>query len=139
MVEWIRSYQTLRAWLAAASTVIFIVSLALVPFFVIRIPSDYFVPGKDCGHPRSDRHFVLRSIVRIGRNLLGFVLLVAGLLMLVLPGQGLLTILVAAMLLNFPGKRRFERWIVSRRPVLRAINWIRRRAGRPPLLSGVGE
>lgn len=139
MVEWIGSYQTLLAWLAAASTVIFIVSLALVPFFVIRIPPDYFVPEKNHERLRSDRHFVLRNIVRIGRNLLGFILLVAGFLMLVLPGQGLLTILVAAMLLNFPGKKRFERWVVSRGPVLRAINWIRRRAKRPPLIPDVRE
>jgi hypothetical protein len=139
MIEWIRSYQALFAWLAVASTVIFVVSVVLVPFFIIRLPSDYFAPGKDQERLRAGRHFVLKSAVMIGRNILGCVLLVAGLLMLVLPGQGLLTILVAAMLLDFPGKKRFERWIVSRGPVLQAINWIRRRAGRPPLTPGVGE
>jgi len=59
---------------------------------------------------------------------------VAGIIMLVLPGQGIFTILIGIMLLNFPGKYRLERWIVARRPVLRSINWLRRRAGRAPLV-----
>jgi len=139
MVEWMREYQTLLWWMAAVSMVILAVSLVLVPFLLIRIPSDYFAPGNDRDRPRSVRHSALKIAVRIGRNLLGCALLVAGLLMLVLPGQGLLTILVAAMLLDCPGKKRIEGWIVSRGPVLHAINWIRRRAGRPPLLPAVGE
>jgi hypothetical protein len=69
----------------------------------------------------------------IGRNLLGYVFIVAGILMLVTPGQGMLTILIGLTLVNFPRKYRLERWIVSRRPVLRSVNWLRRRAGCPPL------
>ena len=57
-----------------------------------------------------------------------------GLAMLVLPGQGVITILVGITLLNFPGKRRLELRIVRQRPVLLAINWIRARANRPPLV-----
>ncbi len=70
----------------------------------------------------------------IAKNLLGYIFVVAGTLMLVLPGQGLLTILVGIMFLNFRGKYELERWIVSRQPVLGSINWIRRRAGRAPLV-----
>jgi hypothetical protein len=70
----------------------------------------------------------------IAKNLLGYIFVVAGIFMLVLPGQGLLTIFVGIMFLNFRGKYELERWIVSRAPVLRSINWIRRRAGRAPLV-----
>ena len=73
-------------------------------------------------------------MLMIGKNALGFILVVAGIIMLVLPGQGVFTILIGIMLLNFPGKYRLERWIVARRPVLRSINWLRRRAGRAPLV-----
>ena len=45
----------------------------------------------------------------------------------------ILTILVGMMLLNFPGKYQFERWLVTRRPVARSINWLRRRANKGPL------
>jgi hypothetical protein len=50
------------------------------------------------------------------------------------PGQGLLTILIGVMLLDFPGKRRLERWLLRRRGVLAAINKVRARYGRPPLV-----
>ncbi|NIV30742.1 MAG: hypothetical protein GWN58_14950, partial [Anaerolineae bacterium] len=75
------------------------------------------------------RHPVMGLVVLVLKNLLGLVLLVAGVAMLVLPGQGLLTIVIALTLLNFPGKYHLERWVVSRPPVYRAINWIRRRRG----------
>ncbi len=79
-----------------------------------------------------------RTLVRWGillvKNLLGLVLLLSGIAMLVLPGQGIITILIGISLLNFPGKRRLELKIVRQRPVFRAINWIRDRAGRPPLV-----
>jgi hypothetical protein len=50
------------------------------------------------------------------------------------PGQGLLTILIGAMLLDFPGKRRCEKWILRRRGVLSTINKLRARRGCPPLI-----
>ena len=68
------------------------------------------------------------------RNALGAVLLAAGIAMLVLPGQGLLTILLGLMLVDFPGKRRAERALVARPNVFEALNWLRAKAGRPPLL-----
>jgi hypothetical protein len=67
------------------------------------------------------------------KNALGIVLVVAGLVMLIVPGQGLLTIAVGLMLIDFPGKYRLERWLATRRPVWRSINWLRKRAGRAPL------
>ena len=54
--------------------------------------------------------------------------------MLVLPGQGILTIIVGLVLMDFPGKYGAERWAVSRGPVLPAINWIRAKAGKPNLI-----
>jgi len=70
----------------------------------------------------------------IGKNALGYILIVAGIVMLALPGQGILAILIGIMLLNFPGKFRLERWIITRRPVIRSINWLRQRAKRAPLV-----
>jgi hypothetical protein len=52
------------------------------------------------------------------------------------PGQGMLTILLGLMLLDVPGKRRLERRIVGRRRILKAINRLRKRFGRPPLVLG---
>ena len=57
----------------------------------------------------------------------------AGFAMLLVPGQGLLTMAVGLMLSDFPGKYRLEQWLVSRASVWRSINWIRKRARREPL------
>lgn len=120
--------------LAGLSVVAFVASLVGVPYFLTRLPADYFSQREQIsfGIPVGPRARG-RVILRILRNLLGCVLLILGLLMLVLPGQGLLSILVALFLIDFPGKRRFERWLIARPPVLRAINALRVRAGRRPL------
>jgi hypothetical protein len=70
----------------------------------------------------------------VGRNVLGYVFIVVGTAMLVLPGPGILTIVVGIILLNFPGKYRLERWMVELRPVLRSINWLRQRAKKTPIV-----
>ena len=66
------------------------------------------------------------------KNLIGALLLVLGVIMLFVPGQGLLTMLIGLMLMNFPGKYRLERWLVRRSGVLNSLNWLRRRRGRAP-------
>jgi hypothetical protein len=68
------------------------------------------------------------------KNLMGYVLIAAGIAMLVLPGQGMVTMLLGIILVDLPGKYRLERWLVARGPVFRSINWLRRRAGRDPLV-----
>ncbi|GBE07762.1 hypothetical protein BMS3Bbin11_01896 [bacterium BMS3Bbin11] len=133
MIEWIQSNETIVWWLLASSAATFFVSLILVPMLVVRIPSDYFTHKKR--HPKRPEKYppVIRIIALILKNLLGLVLVLAGVLMLVLPGQGLFTMVVGIMMMNFPGKYKLERWIVERGPVLRSINWLRRRAGHDPL------
>jgi hypothetical protein len=67
------------------------------------------------------------------KNAVGSVLVIAGILMLVLPGQGILTLFVGLTLVDFPGKRRLELWLIRKRPVLHAVGWIRSKSGRPAL------
>jgi hypothetical protein len=54
--------------------------------------------------------------------------------MLFIPGQGLLTMLLGIVCLDFPGKRALERRIVAHPPVFRALNWIRAKQGELPLI-----
>lgn len=120
-------------WLAALSALTFVGSLLVIPLVAARIPADYFCSdrrGKTLWHKRRPS---LRMLVLILKNMLGLVLFLAGVLMLFLPGQGLLTIFLGIMLMDFPGKYRLERYIISRGPVLRGINWLRRRSGVAPL------
>ena len=118
----------------ALSVVMFFGSLALIPLLLVRMPADYFARSESPFSAWRRRHPLAGGLLVVVRNLLGVVLLAAGLVMMVLPGQGVITILVALTLLNFPGKRRLELRIVRQRQVRGAIDWIRRRAGRPPLV-----
>ena len=133
MLEWLQGGENKIWWIAGASILTFLAFLIVIPLLVIRIPSDYFAHGKFHKKLWADHHLVLRMVLLTGKNLLGYVFVGAGIAMLVLPGQGMLTILAGIMLLDFPGKYRLVRWIVARPQVLRTLNWFRRRAGRPPL------
>jgi hypothetical protein len=76
---------------------------------------------------------VLHLLGLLGKNLLGIVLVCTGVAMLVFPGQGILTILIGLMLINFPGKRALEQRLVRRPAVLRTMNWMRAKAHQPAL------
>ncbi len=121
-------------WFAVVSLATFVISAVALPWLLTRLPEDYFDETVPTAHPPWPRHRVLNWVWRLLKNLLGVVLLLAGLVMLVTPGQGILTIMAGLWLLDLPGKRRWERYLIGRPQVLTSINWIRRRAGRPPLL-----
>jgi hypothetical protein len=128
---------TLRGLLlgAALFVVTFAVSLAIVSFILVKLPPTYFQRE----HPRdfwTDRHPGIRIAGVVAKNTLGILLVVLGILMSIpgVPGQGVLTILLGIMLLDFPGKRRLELNIVSRPKVLKAINSLRHRFGKSPLV-----
>lgn len=125
-------------WAAGVSAASLAIGLVAVRVFVVRIPPDYFVLAGQRSAPASGRRTIWGAPLRVVKNLLGCVLVAAGIAMLVLPGQGVLTILVGVMLLDFPGKLRLERWIVGHRPVHESIDWLRRRAGRQPLVYDDG-
>ncbi|MEQ6885452.1 PGPGW domain-containing protein [Salicola sp. Rm-C-2C1-2] len=133
LAAWLQAHDWALWSLGGMSLLMFVVTLIAVPIIVARIPADYFARPERDTRLILQRHPAMGLLVLILKNLLGLVLLVAGVAMLVLPGQGLLTIVIALTLLNFPGKFQLERWIVSRPPVFGAINWIRRRRGVPKL------
>ncbi len=133
-MEWGATKETLLAFLGVASLLMFAGSLLAIPWLVTRIPADYFLRHQHYVDRWKPRHPVLRLVVLTLKNLLGVALVMAGLAMLLLPGQGVLTMVVGLFFLDFPGKLALERWCVRRRGVHQAINWIRRKANRPPLM-----
>lgn len=118
--------------MGVGSAITFVGSLLLIPWIVARLPADYFLSKRPSEGSWRARHPVIRWTARAAKNLLGAMFLAAGIAMLVLPGQGVLTILVGVALLDFPGKRRLEVFLLQRPVITRSIDWIRQRAGRPP-------
>lgn len=121
------SQEALLWWIGALSLGLFLASIILLPVLLVHLPHDYLSqrnPGHSKPKPR---------LYRVARNLVGGLFVLAGIVMLVMPGQGLLTILIGITLMDFPKKQAFLRRVVARQRVLRSINRIRGRFGRPPL------
>ncbi len=133
MLDWFKDHPAFVSLIAIGSAIFFIVSLLAMPFIVSRIPADYFAHRRRPPSRFAKSNLALRLTVMIARNLLAAVLLLAGLAMLLLPGQGLLTLFAGFLLIDLPGKYRLERWLVSKPWVHRPINWLRAKRGREPL------
>lgn len=115
----------LGAIIGGASLVMLVVSLIAIPWLLCRLPEGYLVDA-----PESQRHGWAKRVLR---NLAGGMIIVLGLLMLVLPGQGLLTIFVGLTLVDFPKKREWIKRVLTRPRLLKIINSMRERLGHPPL------
>jgi hypothetical protein len=110
-------------------------SIVVCALVAVRIPATYFV-GDHPPRMWADRHPFVRWPLVVVKNLFGVFLVLIGIIMSFpgVPGQGILTILMGAMLLDFPGKRKAERWLLRRRGVLTGLNKVRKRYGREPLV-----
>lgn len=129
-MSWISSSLLLQ--LAIVSVVAFVGSLLAIPWILLRLPADYFdvrVPRMFLAHTNP----VLRSVAVVLKNIVGFILLLAGIAMLVLPGQGVLTVLMGISLMDFPKKRLLEAKLIGQPLVFSGINRLRARFGKPPL------
>ena len=106
--EFLIRYRTQLEWLAVLSVIMFVGTLAVLPFLVVRIPYDYFTNKKRHHLRFADRHPAIRVTFLVLKNLLGAVFIAAGIAMCVLPGQGILTIVIGLTLVDFPGKFLLE-------------------------------
>ena len=120
-------------WAAGIFLLTFALSLATFTALVVALPARYFVEDRDLW---VDRHPLVRWLGIIGKNLLGVILIVVGILLSLpgIPGQGLLTVAVGVVLLDIPGKHRLVRAVVRRPGVARRLNRLRAWFGRPPLV-----
>jgi hypothetical protein len=131
ITEFVTNYKTYILWLATISLFVFIFSLVSIKWLVALIPTDYFVKKNISKSKKSYSLLWLMSI--IVKNIIGYTLILGGILMLVLPGQGLFTILMGLILSNYPGKYTIEKRIISIPRILKTINWLRKKSNKPRL------
>ncbi len=108
---------------AAFGGVSLVATFVALPRVLGGLPADYF-------HPDAQ---IVESPYKVVRNLVGWPLLLLGIVLIPLPGQGLLTVLAGLVLADVPGKRWLARMILSQGPLRRAVNLVRERRGAPPL------
>lgn len=139
-LEW-NTFETSLRWLGIASLLTFFISLALIPWLISRLPVDYFVRPHPFRHPFSTGSGLLFPLWFVLRNIAGVVVLVAGIAMLFLPGQGILTIILGIALMSFPGKYRLLFALTTKPSIQHSLDWIRTKTGHPKFVwhSEVGR
>ena len=112
----------------------FFLNLAIVSIILVKLPADHFSKNRKTKF-WAGPHPALHAAKVIGKNILGVLLVALGIVLSVpgVPGQGLLTILLGIMLLDFPGRDRLEQKLLSRPAIVNTINRLRGRFGKPPL------
>ena len=125
LLGWMTEHQELIRLIGNASLIILVVTVIALPVIVKQLPVDYFVNENRQPAWHERKYPLLWGAVTMLKNLLGLVLILAGIAMLVLPGQGAVTVLIGLAITNFPAKYKLERRIVSQRAVGATLNKIR--------------
>ena len=132
IIDLVYEYKSFIFWLGLLSFLIFIFSLVSIKWLVALIPSDYFVYKKDSKF--KSKYPFTWLISMIIKNIIGYLLIIGGILMLLLPGQGLFTIFIGLMMSNYPGKYYIEKKFIAIPSILKTINWLRKQSNKEPII-----
>ena len=110
-------------------------SFLAIGIVVVKVPENYFSSHYERDF-LPDSPFLIRWGAVILKNILGVVLVIIGIILSLpgVPGQGVLTILIGLIMIDIPGKRPFEARIISRPTILGAVNNLRAKYNKPPLV-----
>ena len=112
----------------------FLINLGIVSFILVKLPADHFSKKRKTKFWAGPRPAIHAAKV-IGKNIAGVLLVALGVVLSLpgVPGQGLLTVLLGIMLLDFPGRHRLEQKLLSKPSIVNTINRLRERFDKPPL------
>ena len=126
--EWLEKNSYILLYLGVFSFCIFFMSIFGIKYFAAKIPKDYFT-NKQRVSKIKEISIVLWLFYIITKNLIGYIFIILGILALVLPGQGILMILIGLVMSDYPGKQNLERRVISIKTVRRGVNWLRKKSG----------
>lgn len=135
IISWSSINSDLLFLVGSLSIFILIISVFMMVLIISFLPEDYFRSENRnlISSVQNSRYPLLKLLVLITKNFFGVLLLLSGILMLVLPGQGILTIITGLVFMDYPGKYKFERKLLRQKGVINSINWIRSRLSKPSL------
>ena len=112
----------------------FFINLGIVSLILVKLPADHFSKSRRTKFWSGPRP-LLHAAGIVGKNIAGVLLVALGIVLSLpgVPGQGLLTVLLGVMLLDFPGRTTLEQKLLSRPSIVTAINSLRGRFKKPPL------
>jgi hypothetical protein len=138
MIEWLQQFWESLTWAriifgSIALVISIFISYALIVIVIVNLPANYF-SSEYASVLFGNKPFWMRWGATIFKNIIGGALIILGIIMLVGPGPGLLTILLGLIMMDIPGKRPLEARIIKQPTVLSAVNRLRARYRRPPLI-----
>lgn len=119
-------------WLAVLSGGMLLGGIAIALVALVMIPGNYFsknrkTPKRESGHAGK------KLALKIVKNVAGALMLIVGAIMILAPGPGVVFLLLGISLVDVPGKRKLQRYLISKPMVLKPINKLRARWNRPEL------
>ena len=135
ITSWSSVNSDLLFLLGSLSLFILIISVFMMVIIISFLPEDYFKSENRnlISSVQNSRYPLLKLLILITKNFFGILLLLSGILMLILPGQGILTIITGLVFMDYPRKYAFERKLLKQKGVINSINWIRSRLSKPSL------
>jgi hypothetical protein len=122
-------------WGVVALLFTFALSIVVLIAVVATLPPT-LLQARDSCMVGASAHPVLHWARRVGKNLIGLLVIAIGLLLALpgVPGPGLPIALLGIVLVDFPGKRRLVQKLLRAPKVMDRINALRVRLGKPPLV-----
>lgn len=118
--------------LTLISIVTFAISIICIPLLVARLPRDYFKRAPQRSATTQRRVTSGYLLLLIVRNIAGLALLLAGIAMLFLPGQGIITMIIGLVIMQVPFKRKLIYRMTRPLSVRHGLDWLRTRMKREP-------
>jgi hypothetical protein len=110
-----------------------LLNIVVIAIVFVKIPANYFSTHYQQDFmPDSSWHKRWGAFVL--KNLAGAAMILIGIVQLIGPGQGILSILTGVILLDIPGKRPFEAKLIGRPAILAAANKLRAKYNKAPLM-----
>jgi amino acid permease len=122
--------QTVLPVLAGLSLVTFCISLLCIPWLVSRLPQNYFQDPRNTKRTAFTTPTVPGLALFFIRNLIGLILFTAGVAMLFLPGQGIITMIIGIGVMSFPYKQYLLFRATRPNSIQSAMDWIRKKTGK---------
>jgi hypothetical protein len=125
MQQWVSDHVVLLSIVSGVTVLVGIIGAVTV---AVLLPDDYFVKSPEHRHGKG-------TAKKIAKNVVGVVLLLVGILMSLplVPGPGIILLLVGLSMTDFPGKRKVEVKLLKFPGLLKQLNKVRAKFGRKPL------
>ncbi|WP_163336865.1 PGPGW domain-containing protein [Desulfopila sp. IMCC35008] len=125
-----QTLQSVLPFFAGLSLITFCISLLCIPWLVSQLPQNYFQNPKNKKETVVSKSHISYPIIFLLRNLIGFVLFTAGIAMLFLPGQGIITMIIGIGVMSFPYKQYLIYRATRPATIQSTMDWIRKKTGK---------